>query len=52
MAVGTVAYYVLARPARRTVKDLNAADRARNPTIIDTTYRVANDTEDSRTRQD
>ena len=40
MAVGTVAYYLLSKPARRTVRDLKGTG---NPTIIDATYKVTSD---------
>lgn len=50
MVVGAVAYYFLPKPPSRTVGNLKAADRTRNTTIIDGTYRVTNDAaQDSRT---
>lgn len=50
MVVGAVAYHFLPKCASRTVGNLKAADRTGNTTIIDGTYRVANDhPEDIRT---
>ena len=43
LAVGSVAYYLMSKPARRTVSDLKGTDRAGNATIIDATYQVKND---------
>ena len=43
MVLGTVTYFLLSRPSRRTAGDLNAAKRTGNTTIIDATYKVTED---------
>ena len=43
MIVGAIAYYLLPTQARRTVEDLKAPNRRRNTTVIDGTYKVADE---------